>query len=111
MFGSGKTSRTIVQMFRRPDGQRIDGARGLEIFRREAARIRCVLLDLTMPGTSGEETLAGMKAESPAIPDILSSGFNEVQAVRRFEGKGLAGCRPPRPNSRTGVPRRGSGSE
>jgi PAS domain S-box-containing protein len=68
-----------------------DGARGLDVFRREAGRIKCVVLDLTMPVMSGEETLSRMKAIRSEIPVILSSGFNEVQAVRRFEGKGLAG--------------------
>jgi FixJ family two-component response regulator len=68
-----------------------DGARGLDIFRREAGRIKCVVLDLTMPVMSGEETLSRMKAIRSEIPVILSSGFDEVQAVRRFEGKGLAG--------------------
>jgi len=40
---------------------------------------------------SGEETLEQMKALRPNIPILLSSGFNEAQAVARFQGKGLAG--------------------
>jgi PAS domain S-box-containing protein len=68
-----------------------DGERGLEVLRREANRIDCVVLDLTMPGMSGEETLARMKAIDDSVPIMLSSGFNEVQAVERFHGKGLAG--------------------
>jgi PAS domain S-box-containing protein len=68
-----------------------DGARGVEAFRREAGRLRCVILDLTMPVMSGEEALTQMKSIRAEIPIILSSGFNEAQAVRQFEGKGLAG--------------------
>ena len=68
-----------------------NGARALEIYLREAGRIRCVVLDLTMPVMSGEETLARMKGANDRVPVILSSGFNEAQAVERFEGKGLAG--------------------
>lgn len=68
-----------------------DGGRGVEAFRREADRIKCVVLDMTMPVMSGEETLARIRAVRSDIPVILSSGFNEVEAVRRFEGKGLAG--------------------
>ncbi|HWC96699.1 MAG TPA: PAS domain S-box protein [Candidatus Sulfopaludibacter sp.] len=68
-----------------------DGARGVELFRREAADLRCVVLDLTMPVMGGEEALDLMKAVRADVPIILSSGFNELQAVRRFQGKGLAG--------------------
>lgn len=62
-----------------------DGARGLDIFIREADRLRCVVLDLTMPVMSGDETLSRMKAVRTDMPIILSSGFNEIQ------GKSLAG--------------------
>ncbi len=68
-----------------------NGAEALEIFHANAASIRCVVLDLTMPVMSGEETLERLKSAWPSVPVILSSGFNEAQAVQRFEGKGLAG--------------------
>jgi two-component system, cell cycle sensor histidine kinase and response regulator CckA len=50
-----------------------------------------VLLDLTMPVMSGEETLRQMKSLKPSVKVLLSSGYNEVEAVRHFTGKGLAG--------------------
>jgi PAS domain S-box-containing protein len=68
-----------------------DGARGLDVFRRNGQRIRCVVLDLTMPVMGGEETVARLKQIRPDVPIILSSGYNEAQAVQRFKGKGLAG--------------------
>jgi PAS domain S-box-containing protein len=68
-----------------------DGQRAVDIFRREADQIRCVVLDLTMPNMSGEETLRWLKALRPGTPVILSSGFTEAEAVRRFVGKDLAG--------------------
>ena len=68
-----------------------DGARGVDVYRREGDRLKCVVLDLTMPVMGGEEAVSRMKGSRADIPIILSSGFNEVQAVRRFEGKGLAG--------------------
>jgi two-component system, cell cycle sensor histidine kinase and response regulator CckA len=68
-----------------------DGARGLDIYRSEAHRLRCVILDLTMPVMSGEEALGRMKAVWSGVPIILSSGYNEKQALERFAGKGLAG--------------------
>jgi two-component system, cell cycle sensor histidine kinase and response regulator CckA len=68
-----------------------DGRRGLEIFVTQSGHLKCVVLDLTMPVMGGEEALALMKAADPGVPIILSSGFSEVQAVRQFAGKGLAG--------------------
>lgn len=68
-----------------------DGQRGLEVFRRDAGRIKCVLLDLTMPVMSGEETFPRLQAVRADVPIILSSGFSEVEAASRFAGKGLAG--------------------
>jgi len=67
-----------------------EGSCGLDLFRREASRIRCVVLDLTMPVMSGEQTLARMKAAHNDIPIILSSGFDEAQAMERFRGQGVA---------------------
>jgi CheY-like chemotaxis protein len=68
-----------------------DGERGLELFRQAADHIGCVVLDMTMPVMSGEETLSRLKAVRTDVPVLLSSGFHEIEAVRRFEGKGLAG--------------------
>jgi PAS domain S-box-containing protein len=68
-----------------------DGKEGVELFQVLADKLSLVLLDMTMPAMSGEEALSRMKAIKPDIKVILSSGFNEVEAVRRFTGKGLAG--------------------
>jgi two-component system cell cycle sensor histidine kinase/response regulator CckA len=68
-----------------------DGEDGLELFRQKAGDIRCVLLDMTMPVMSGEETFSQLRALRRNIPVILSSGFTEAEAMRRFEGKALAG--------------------
>jgi len=68
-----------------------DGAEALEIFRRDPDRIALVLLDLTMPVMSGEEALRQMQLIRPDVRVLLTSGYNEVEAVQRFAGKGLAG--------------------
>jgi two-component system, cell cycle sensor histidine kinase and response regulator CckA len=49
------------------------------------------LLDLTMPYMNGEEVLRELKIITPLVKVLLSSGFNEVEAIQRFTGKGLAG--------------------
>jgi PAS domain S-box-containing protein len=67
------------------------GAEALEVYRRSPDRISLVLLDLTMPVMSGEQTLREMQTIRPAVRVLLTSGYNEVEAVQRFAGKGLAG--------------------
>ena len=68
-----------------------DGMQGVKRFREFAAEIQVVLLDMTMPVMSGEETFRELRLVRPEVRVILSSGFNEVEAIRRFTGKGLAG--------------------
>ena len=68
-----------------------DGEQGLKLFRENADNIRGVVLDLTMPVMSGEETLRRLKEIRTDIPVILSSGFGEMEAMSRFKGQGLAG--------------------
>jgi CheY-like chemotaxis protein len=61
-----------------------NGRDGLELFRRMQDSIRLVLLDLTMPVMSGEETYRQIKAINPNIPVIVSSGYGEMEAERRL---------------------------
>jgi signal transduction histidine kinase/CheY-like chemotaxis protein len=67
-----------------------DGAAGVEAFRGRPGRFSVVLLDLTMPGLSGEQVLERLQEIQPDVKVILSSGYNEVEVIRRFTGKGLA---------------------
>jgi PAS domain S-box-containing protein len=68
-----------------------NGREAVERFRALHREIALVLLDLTMPLMNGEEALMHMRAIDPDVPIVLSSGYNEMEAVRRFNGKGLAG--------------------
>jgi PAS domain S-box-containing protein len=68
-----------------------NGKEGVRIFEEMAGEIDAVLLDMTMPVMSGEEALARLKDIWPDIPVVLSSGYEEADATRRFTGKGLAG--------------------
>jgi two-component system cell cycle sensor histidine kinase/response regulator CckA len=68
-----------------------DGREALDVYQRFAAEVSLVLLDLTMPYMNGEEILRELQVLTPSVKVLLSSGFNEVEAVRRFTGKGLAG--------------------
>ena len=67
------------------------GKEGVDLFNVLTDRVSLVLLDMTMPVMSGEEALRHLKTSQPDVKVILSSGFNEVEAIQRFTGKGLAG--------------------
>ena len=68
-----------------------NGEAAVAQFRKLANQIHLLLLDLTMPGMNGEAVLREVKAIRPDVKVILSSGYNEVEIVQRFTGKGLAG--------------------
>lgn len=67
-----------------------NGKEGVDLYRGLGDKVGVVLLDMTMPIMSGEETFRELKRMNPEIPVILSSGYKEVEAVQRFIGKGLA---------------------
>jgi len=68
-----------------------DGREAAERFRADPAGIRAVLLDLTMPHLDGEGTFRELRQIRPDVRVLLMSGFDELEAVNRFVGKGLAG--------------------
>ena len=68
-----------------------DGKAGVEAFRKLSGSVFAVLLDMTMPVMSGEEALVHLRNIRQDIRVLLSSGYNESEATRRFSGKGLAG--------------------
>jgi CheY-like chemotaxis protein len=51
---------------------------------------RLVLLDLTMPGLSGEQTLQAMRRTHPQLRVILMSGFSERETRERCQALGAA---------------------
>ena len=68
-----------------------DGQRAVELFRAAPDQISLVLLDLTMPIMSGEETLRRLQEIRPDVPVILSSGYARADALRRCSSGKLAG--------------------
>jgi CheY-like chemotaxis protein len=68
-----------------------NGKSGVEIFREHNQTISVVVLDLQMPVMGGEEALAELLKINPDVPVILTSGFDESEATRRFASRKPAG--------------------
>lgn len=58
-----------------------NGYEAVEMFLKHRDDISCVLLDLTMPGRNGWETLAELRAIRHELPVILSSGYDETTVM------------------------------
>jgi nitrogen-specific signal transduction histidine kinase/CheY-like chemotaxis protein len=68
-----------------------NGAEGVRLFQEYRESITAVILDMTMAVMGGEEALDRMKTIHPAVPVIVSTGYGEIEAVRHFAGKDIAG--------------------
>jgi CheY-like chemotaxis protein len=68
-----------------------NGRTGVALFERSATAIDLIILDLTMPVMSGEDTLAELRRIRPDVPVVLSTGFSETEARLRFHNSDLAG--------------------
>jgi CheY-like chemotaxis protein len=67
-----------------------NGEEALAVFREHGSAIRAVLLDLTMPRLDGAETFRELRIIQPQCRVVLTSGYNEEEALQGFAGKGLA---------------------
>jgi CheY-like chemotaxis protein len=65
------------------------GNAGLTQLRDHAGDVRCVLLDLTLPGSSGMEVLDGVRSLAPAMPVVLITGFDGQEAASRLCGRSV----------------------
>ena len=68
-----------------------DGKMGVEVFRDNAEIINLVILDYKMPRMNGEEAFHAIKKIRKDVKVILSSGYNEHDAMNNFGEMGIAG--------------------
>jgi signal transduction histidine kinase/CheY-like chemotaxis protein len=59
-----------------------DGQSAIDIFRRRAADIRLVLLDVAMPGLNGRDVLVAMRAIKPDVRAIVMTGYTTTDLTQ-----------------------------
>lgn len=71
-----------------------DGPSAIDLLRAHPGRIDLVLLDLTMPGLAGDETLRQLRQIRPDLRVIIMSGFSTGETRQRCEALGVTGFLP-----------------
>lgn len=69
----------------------VDGRSGIELYQAHHHAINLVLLDLSMPGLSGRETLSELQKINATVSVILSSGYSEAEAAQSLGKLGVKG--------------------
>jgi PAS domain S-box-containing protein len=68
-----------------------NGNAGVSLFASHAAECGVVILDMTMPGLSCEETFSQLRAIRDDVNVVLTSGYPEGEALKRFANKSVTG--------------------
>lgn len=68
-----------------------NGEEGVALYRKRQDDVVLIILDLSMPGLSGQETLSHLQEINPNAKVLLSSGFSETEVADRFTNFGVAG--------------------
>jgi CheY-like chemotaxis protein len=68
-----------------------DGQEAVNIIFDQKDSIDLVFMDLTMPRMDGRQAFQEIRKIAPAMPVILTSGYNEQESIQHFIGRGLAG--------------------
>jgi len=69
----------------------VDGEDGVRVYRAHQDVIVGVLMDMTMPKMDGKACFTELRRINPDVKVVLSSGYNQQDAVSQFSGQGLAG--------------------
>ncbi len=68
-----------------------DGAEALALYRQHRDEVAFVLLDMMMPVMGGAECLRQLRRANPALPVLMTSGFNEPEGLHPGEGARASG--------------------
>jgi CheY-like chemotaxis protein len=68
-----------------------NGRAGIALFEERSDEIDLVLLDLSMPGLSGQETFQRLREIDPSIMVVISSGYDRQDVRHQFEEHEVTG--------------------
>ena len=77
----------ILQMIEVEVITAVNGLEGIQYYQQQQEQIKVVLLDYSMPGLDGEETLHELCRINPEVCVILSSGYGEMEVIDRIGQK------------------------
>jgi two-component system, cell cycle sensor histidine kinase and response regulator CckA len=68
-----------------------NGRQAIEMFEQDPEAFSLILLDLSMPGFSGVQTLPELRRARPDVPVLITSGYSEAQTLGMFAGQEVSG--------------------
>lgn len=67
------------------------GELGVELYRTNKDQVNLVVLDLSLPGISGEDTFKILRRINPNVKVVVSSGYADEYVKKLFKGFSLVG--------------------
>ena len=67
------------------------GELGIELYRTHKDEVNLVVLDLSLPGISGEDTYKVLRRINPNVKIVISSGYGDPYVKKLFKGVALVG--------------------
>lgn len=68
-----------------------NGYEAIDVLREKSFEVTVVILDMTMPRISGEDTCRAIRALREDIRIIISSGYSQADAAKRIDGVAVDG--------------------
>ena len=72
----------------------VNGQEGISLFAQRKSDIQLILLDMSMPGLNGIDTLTELRQIDPDVHIILSSGYSQQQIAQEIKVNGHTGFLP-----------------
>ncbi|MDZ7728644.1 MAG: response regulator [Dehalococcoidia bacterium] len=68
-----------------------DGYEAVDVLKGHAKALHCIIVDMSMPGMNGEQTLHALREVEAQVPVLLASGHSSEEMQDSYGGVGFAG--------------------